>query len=111
MQTPGTAAGDAVLPGQAGPYSGALPASLVRPDRNNFAPRIGFAWKPLPNTVVRGGYGINYNTGAYQGIAQQLALQPPFATTATNIQTDSPENSTLESGFPPPPPASPTVMR
>jgi hypothetical protein len=75
-----------VTPIQPG-YSG-LPDSLVRPDRNNFAPRIGFAWKPLSNTVVRGGYGINYNTGAYQGIAQQLALQPPFATTATNVQAN-----------------------
>ncbi|MGA7566997.1 MAG: TonB-dependent receptor [Terriglobales bacterium] len=89
-----------IQPGQPGPYSGNLPASLVRPDRNNFAPRIGFAWKPLPNTVVRGGYGINYNTGAYQGIVQQLALQPPFATTATNIQTAA-GDLTLQNGFPP----------
>jgi hypothetical protein len=90
-----------ILPGQAGPYSGTLPASLVRPDRNNFAPRIGFAWKPFSKTVVRGGYGINYNTGAYQTIAQQLALQPPFSTTATNIQT-APGALTLQNGFPPP---------
>ena len=86
-----------VTPIQPG-YSG-LPDSLVRLDRNNFAPRIGFAWKPLPNTVVRGGYGINYNTGAYQGIAQQLAMQPPFATTATNVQAN-PGELTLECGFP-----------
>jgi uncharacterized membrane protein YgcG len=84
---------------QPGPNSGGLPASLVRPDRNNFAPRIGFAWKPFSKTVVRGGYGINYNTGAYQGIAQQLALQPPFATTATNSLATSP-TLTLENGFP-----------
>jgi trimeric autotransporter adhesin len=64
-----------------------LPASLVRPDRKGFAPRVGFAWKPFSKTVVRGGYGINYNTGAYQTIAQQLAFQPPFSTTETNIQT------------------------
>jgi len=88
-----------IQPGQVGPYSGSLPNSLVRPDRNNFAPRIGFAWKPLPNTVVRGGYGINYNTGAYQGIAQQLALQPPFATAATNVQTAA-GDLTLQNGFP-----------
>ena len=88
-----------IQPGQAGPYSGALPASLVRPDRKGVAPRIGFAWKPLPNTVVRGGYGINYNTGAYQGIAEQLAVQPPFATTATNVQS-IPGELTLQSGFP-----------
>ena len=81
------------------PGSGSLPASLVRPDRSNFAPRIGVAWKPFSKTVVRGGYGINYNTGAYQGIAQQLALQPPFATTATNIQSATGE-LTLQSGFP-----------
>jgi hypothetical protein len=91
-----------IEPGRAGPYYGPLPASLVRPDRKDFAPRIGFAWKPFSKTVVRGGYGINYNTGAYQGIAQQLALQPPFATTATNVQAPfpSPPNLTLQDGFP-----------
>jgi hypothetical protein len=98
----GVAAVTPIQPGQSGPYNGPLPASLIRPDRNNFAPRIGFAWKPFSNTVVRGGYGINYNTGAYQGIAQQLALQPPFATTATNVQAlfPSPPNLTLQNGFP-----------
>ena len=77
----------------------------MRPDRNNFAPRIGFAWKPFSKTVVRGGYGINYNTGAFQGIAQQLAFQPPFATTATNIEPSarpSIPSLTLQNGFPTP---------
>lgn len=30
------------------------------PDRNNFAPRIGFAWNVAPKTVVRGGGGLFY---------------------------------------------------
>jgi hypothetical protein len=97
----GTPAVAVVLPGQSSPYSGGLPASLVRPDRNNIAPRIGFAWKPLRDTVIRGGYGINYNTGAYQTIAQQLAFQPPFSTAETNIQT-LPGDLTLQNGFPVP---------
>jgi hypothetical protein len=90
-----------VLPGQPGPYSGDLPDSLVRPDRKAFAPRVGFAWKPLSKTVVRGGYGINYNTGAYSGIVQQLAFQPPFSTAQTNIQ-NAPGDLTLANGFPTP---------
>jgi hypothetical protein len=89
------------LPGQDSPYSGRLPNSLVRPDRKAFAPRVGFAWKPLSKTVVRGGYGINYNTGAYQGIVQQLAFQPPFSTAETNIQTGA-GDLTLQNGFPTP---------
>ncbi|MDE0105012.1 MAG: TonB-dependent receptor [Bryobacterales bacterium] len=27
-------------------------------DRNNFSPRLGFAWRALPETVLRGGYAI-----------------------------------------------------
>ncbi len=50
---------------------------------------------------MRAGYGINYNTGAYQTIAQQLAFQPPFATTQTNVQP-SVGALTLQNGFPTP---------
>ena len=62
--------------------------SLVNPDRTMFSPRIGFAYRPKPKlfkeTVVRGGYGINYNTGQYATIARCFA-QPPFAVTQTNV--------------------------
>lgn len=36
--------------------------SLLAPDKNNFSPRIGVAWRPqfLKDTVLRGGYGIYY---------------------------------------------------
>ncbi|MGI9101995.1 MAG: TonB-dependent receptor domain-containing protein [Terriglobales bacterium] len=73
--------------GPNGPYSGVFPATLVNPDRNNFAPRIGIAWKAFAKTVVRAGYGINYNTTQYANIVQNLAFQPPFDFTQTNVGT------------------------
>ena len=76
------------IAGATGPFSGALPDTIVRPFRNGFAPRIGIAWRAeAGNVVVRAGYGINYNASAYQSIAQQLAAQPPFATTDTVLAT------------------------
>jgi hypothetical protein len=84
---PGFTAAVPVEPGQTGPYNGVFPASLVRPDRNNFAPRLGLAWKPAKLTVVRAGYGINYNLAQYTAVVQNFAFQPPFAETATNVAT------------------------
>jgi hypothetical protein len=88
-----------VLPGAAGAFNGNFPASLIHPDRNDFAPRIGFAWRPLKQTVVRGGYGINYNLAQYATIIQNFAFQPPFAVTATNV-SNAATLLTLQSGFP-----------
>ena len=34
--------------------------SLVHPDRNNFAPRVGLAYSLTPKTVIRTAYGISY---------------------------------------------------
>ena len=33
---------------------------LIKPDKTNFAPRIGIVWSPSPKTTVRTGYGIFY---------------------------------------------------
>jgi len=76
-----------VLAGQIGPYTGLYPATIIEPDRNNFSPRLSFAWRPKPKWVIRGGYGINYSSVPYLSVAQKLAAQPPFATTATMIGT------------------------
>jgi hypothetical protein len=36
---------------------------LWHAQRHNFAPRLGLAWRPLPNMVVRAGAGIFYDLG------------------------------------------------
>jgi hypothetical protein len=81
---------DVVEPGQTGLYEGKYNSSLVNPDRAMVAPRFGAAWRPksesrwLKQTVVRFGYGINYNTGQFATMAKSLSFQPPFAETQTN---------------------------
>lgn len=50
------AKGTLLIPGQNGVGS----TAGVRTDYSNFAPRIGFSYQVLPNTVVRGGFGITY---------------------------------------------------
>ncbi|ABF39537.1 hypothetical protein Acid345_0532 [Candidatus Koribacter versatilis Ellin345] len=52
---------------------------LYPPDRNNFAPRLGFAWSPFSDakTVIRGGVGVSYNriTDTMTGISR---VNPPY---------------------------------
>src|SRR5690606_27054269 len=50
------------IPGYTDDLAGAPNENLVNPDKNNFGPRIGFAWQPgfSKDFVVRGGYGIYF---------------------------------------------------
>ena len=84
---PGFTAAVPVLAGAIGPYFGAFPNTLVNPDKNNFAPRTGFAWRPKASWMVRGGYGINYSSVPYLSMVQNMAAQAPFASTNTLIGT------------------------
>jgi hypothetical protein len=76
------------------------PDSLMNPDKRAFQPRLGFSWRPLPasSLVVRGGYGVYYNTSVYFPIALQMAQQSPLST-SLNV-ANSPEHPlTLANGF------------
>jgi hypothetical protein len=53
--------------------------SLQHPDKDDFAPRFGFAWQPFHDsaTVVRGGYGLFYNQ-TFGDIFFLKSANPPF---------------------------------
>jgi len=52
-----------------------LSSSLINTDKNNFSPRVGFAWRlnGSEKTVLRGGFGIFHPTAAVQGVRDFLA--------------------------------------
>ena len=64
-----------------------LPNALVRPNYHEFQPRIGFAWRPGNNTVVRGGYGIYYNTSVFQPLASRMSQQSPLSYSITQANS------------------------
>lgn len=49
------------------------------PDTDNFAPRVGFAWDTGHNLVVRGGYGIYYDSSMAE-VSTALYFNPPYFT-------------------------------
>jgi len=75
---------------------------LFRPDRDNFAPRFGFAYSPFKlggrQTVLRGGYGIYYNMPQLQ-IYTLMGNNPPASLTES-FNVAGGQRLTLANGFP-----------
>lgn len=83
-------------------FTAATPSStLPRPDRNNLAPRIGFSWRPIAasSLVIRGGYGIYYDTSIYLPVATRMTQQAPLSRSLRVANTPA-TPLTLASGFP-----------
>ena len=57
-----------------------------KPVYSNFGPRIGFAYQVEPNTVVRGGFGLVYDTlnGLSQTFSNSINSWPENGSTSTN---------------------------
>jgi len=56
------------------------PRSLIYPDRNNVAPRLGFAYRVpgVNNMTIRSSYGIFYAQDENTGVTNRLTSNPPF---------------------------------
>jgi outer membrane receptor protein involved in Fe transport len=85
------------------PANSSFGRSLVKPDKNNFAPRLGLVYQLTPKTVVRAGYGRFFMLFERAGSEDQLALNLPYVV-QNNITTGSNNNITannmrLQSGF------------
>ena len=87
------------------PVNRNAPRQLVPQDRNNFAPRVGFAYQLNSKTVIRSGYGIFYSS--YE--AGPLSIpnpgnNPPFYAQANfpavNFATPNPQVNKLSRGLP-----------
>ena len=75
--------------------------ALIDPDRNNFGPRLGFAYTLTPTTVIRGGYGVSYVHFSRAGGGDILSINGPQVITAVVGQT--PSSATFvpgEQGYP-----------
>jgi outer membrane receptor protein involved in Fe transport len=58
-----------------------IDTSLIHVDKNNFGPRLGFAWNPNDKTVIRGGYGLFY------GRTPSIMIGTAHSGNAINVQT------------------------
>jgi hypothetical protein len=74
-----------------------IPDATYLPDRNNIAPRVGFAWRPTAsdNFVVRSGFGIYYDE-LLLNAQLNARLNPPFRITQTIV---NPGTATIQSIF------------
>ncbi|MEQ1764921.1 MAG: TonB-dependent receptor, partial [Pyrinomonadaceae bacterium] len=61
--------------------------SLVDPDRNNFSPRLGFAYNIFDKTVIRGGYAKGFVFMNRLGSADILGTNYPIVTRAAVAQS------------------------
>jgi hypothetical protein len=72
---------------------------FIYPDHNNWAPRVGFAYRMTSKSVIRGGFGIFYNPNQADDFTF-LNLNPPFSSAAT--YTSLPTSPTLSLADPTP---------
>ncbi|MDZ4796944.1 MAG: carboxypeptidase regulatory-like domain-containing protein [Bryobacteraceae bacterium] len=74
---------------------------MTSADKNNLAPRFGFAFQPLKSmgTIMRGGYGFFYSANNYDAF-YFLPYNPPFGNSASYFSLPDQPTLTLDDPFP-----------
>ncbi len=72
---------------------------IYQPDRNNLAPRIGFAWDPFGNgkTAIRAGYGIFFDSNLGAVTSQSRNVFPTFVPVNLDPNFNPPTGEVLNS--------------
>ena len=76
--------------------------TLVDPDRNNWGPRLGFAYTLTPRTVLRGGWGLSYVHFNRAGGGNLLPINGPQVINAVAVQGNALASTfrTTQEGYP-----------
>ena len=78
-----------------------LPRGYTQTQTNLIDPRLGFAWSPLRDTVIRGGAGIFHTRDVFYTFASQGVNYPLVPTTTINYgSVDNPAGGTAATTFP-----------
>jgi hypothetical protein len=91
------------LPIVPGSSVGLNTGNYIRNDLNQFAPRMGLAWRPLRSSrlVVRAGYGMYYESMPWKFGSYVLGANPPFSGTRSFEPLPGTEPSLfLQNAFP-----------
>ncbi len=74
---------------QRGPQGdGLFSRTLVRPDRNNWAPRVGASYRVRDDMVLKGGYAVFYQAIDRIGSSAAIQLNPPQLVEFRGLETD-----------------------
>lgn len=79
--------------------SGWAARALINPDKNDFAPRVGFAYHMMDKVVMRGGYGVFYQHYSRIGSEALIQLNQPFLNDISLSDSAAPLFQ-LQNGFP-----------
>ena len=70
---------------------------LVETEKGNLAPRVGFAYQVTPKLVVRGGYGLFFNSFENQGYGPNIGENYPFVYNLSYFTQSNPGGRSIDS--------------